>query len=119
MGKCCWLDKSGNCKLEKILSRQDYHCERRASECKDYLENEIGEPTYDIGDEVWTLCIGKWCQFPSVIHCKVKNIDRVPGGFLLYEVWDIGSCGCAHHRTGFSLFPTKEAMKEYYMKIFD
>jgi len=119
MGKCYWFDKTGYCKLERIQSMQEFLCERRPSECEDFIENKLDEPTYDIGDEVWTLTIGKYCSFPQVIHCKVKNIERVAGGFVIYEVWDIGDCGCAHRRDGFALFPTKEAMKEYYMKIFE
>lgn len=119
MEKCYWLDKNGYCKLEKIQSKHEFLCERRLSGCDDFIENELDEPTYDIGDEVWTLTIGKYFAFPQVIHCKVKNIERVAGGFVIYEVWDIGSGGCCHRRDGYALFPTKDAMKEYYMKIFE
>ena len=115
-GKCYWLDDEGNCRLEWNETKRKYLCTKRPSACDDYMENFIGEPVYSIGDTVWYFDNE---GFPTICKCEVLDVSIVPGSFPVYRISETSGRTIGSRLTGHCLFPTRDALCEYYKKIFE
>lgn len=113
-GPCYWLDANGNCTLEYNQTKQTFPCRKRPSVCEDYAENFLNEPVYKVGDMVWFFDSTPPC--PKIMCCKIANMTMTSAKFPLYHIYEDG-LNLGEH-SGRELFPTKEALCEYYREIF-